>query len=144
MNSVANLKLTQLRKLFTMFKSSPLKTLNIFGPWKGSVFYFQSLNGFNNYRRELLTKPAHRPVAQNGVTGGPGHLVPHAPTNQPVSLVITLSATATASLPLPIDLRWPYLHVGITVEKFPSSVFPRMPSHSPLSSALFYSEPPPS
>jgi hypothetical protein len=48
MKFVGNLKSTQFIKLFIMFKSSPMQILHIFGPQQGSVFDFQSLNGFDN------------------------------------------------------------------------------------------------
>jgi hypothetical protein len=42
MNYVENLKSTQLRNLFRIFKSSNMQSLNIFGAKEGFLFEFQS------------------------------------------------------------------------------------------------------
>jgi hypothetical protein len=43
MNFIENLKLTQLRKLFRIFRSSSMSSLSIFGHQKGLHFEFQRL-----------------------------------------------------------------------------------------------------
>jgi hypothetical protein len=53
MHSVGNLKSTQLIKLFKIFKSSAMKSLSIFGHWKGLHFEFQILEGFEFYLRKF-------------------------------------------------------------------------------------------
>jgi hypothetical protein len=45
-NYVENLKLTQLRKLFRIFQSSPIQSLNIFGVREDQVLYFTNLSKF--------------------------------------------------------------------------------------------------
>jgi hypothetical protein len=62
MTSIGNLKFVQLTKLFNFFKGSFMPSLNIFGPWEGSVFEFACLVRFGileNFKIGL----AHRPAA---------------------------------------------------------------------------------
>jgi hypothetical protein len=45
MNSIENLKSTESKKLFKIFKSSRMQNLNIFGAKKSLLFEFTSLSG---------------------------------------------------------------------------------------------------
>jgi hypothetical protein len=77
MNSVENLKSTQRRKLFKIFKSSRMQSLNIFGAREGFTFEFTSLSGVWKFENHL-TGRARMSVAHFRLTTRDGRPVPHA------------------------------------------------------------------
>jgi hypothetical protein len=63
MNSLANLKLTQLTKLFKILKYIPMQSLNIFGAWNCFLFKFASFNWDWKFGVILLLGRAHLSAA---------------------------------------------------------------------------------
>jgi hypothetical protein len=84
MHFIQNLKLNQLRKLFTMFKWSFVQSLNNFVPWEGTGFEFTSLSWFQILEKYFL---AGRPTGHGPKCFNLGNrsLVPFSPAKWPVS-----------------------------------------------------------
>jgi hypothetical protein len=59
MNSVDNLKSTQLRKLFKICNSISMQCLNIFEGWEAFLFEFTNLSGVWKFERIFLLGQAH-------------------------------------------------------------------------------------
>jgi hypothetical protein len=87
-----------------------------------------------------LTRPAHRLVAQNGVTIGTGHLVSRVSTKLSVTAVTALSTAPTASPSPPVTaatsgLRLYHLAFGRR-QRSPDSFLPSHHAHGSPCSAL--------
>jgi hypothetical protein len=77
MNFVQNLKSTQWRKLFKIFKCSGIQSFNIFGARECFLFEFTNLSGVWKFENSL-TGRAHMLAARFHLTSRDGHPVPRA------------------------------------------------------------------
>jgi hypothetical protein len=88
MNYVENLKSAQSKKLFQIFNSICMQSLNIFEAREDFLFEFTTLSGVWKFERIFLLSQAHLSAAHFVLTAQDGHQVPRAT----LILVATLSA----------------------------------------------------
>jgi hypothetical protein len=97
--SIGNLKSTQLRKLFQIFKSNLMKSLNNFGPWEGTRFEFTCFSWFW-ILENLSTGSSPQAAAQSRLR--PGQPLPGpAPTHHRVGNQ-AVTKLMTERVPVPI------------------------------------------
>jgi hypothetical protein len=132
MRYTGNLKLGQWKKLFIMFKSSVMQTLNIFGSREGFYFEFQCLEEFEIYLKKVKRGWAHWSVALS-LLACTHHAIGARSRPQPPPFHCCHRTAATDHRP-----TWarPYPRVGDAVEMFS---LPFTPSR--LSVDVFYAAP---
>jgi hypothetical protein len=112
MNSVGNLRSTQLTKMLKIFKSSCMQSLYIFEPREGIWIWFQGLSYFWNWKINFT--PGAEPAQWS--SSDSGHL--NHPWSPPVSHPVQASHTTQRAAPSPpsrlvaggrTDLLWPHM-----------------------------------
>jgi hypothetical protein len=103
-NSVGNLKSTQLRELIIIFKSSVIRNFNIFGAREGFLFEFETFNGIWKFGGILLPGRAYQSAAQWVLTTRASHRT-HATRHWPGHHAVTVLAVVSAQAPVTASHR---------------------------------------
>jgi hypothetical protein len=139
--STENLKSTRLRKLFKIFKSSLIQSLNNFSPREGTGSKFTSLSWFW-ILKNLLTGPSPQAAAQNGLR--PGQPVP-GPSRHRAGHQAVIVLTAER-VPVTAGRCRPMCHGGLIPSRMDAGESPLLPfpllAHAIACAALLRSPPP--
>jgi hypothetical protein len=129
MNYSGNLMLTQLRKLFQIFRASLMQNFNIFWAREGVYFIVQIMEGLEIHLEKFKPTGAHRSAAQLCVAGRPGHRLVRA-HHFAVTALTTRCARQSRSLPVPTAPRgWQALSLCVIEQEQNPAPFSTLRTH---------------